>query len=263
MGISDLILKDKTLRAEESIKNALICEEVVSKYLESKYNDGILYSRTQDSINDLLTAYFLSKGTENHLLLEKIMQDYNFNYSATIRNAITIMFGRDSELSGRKSNPVDWPGMVSVVHEDNICRLDTTLGMVSIAKASPLFIKDDVHCVFYNHLVSECFIRSYEFAAFKKDDCRVVLSYLPNLFYSGHYHAYLELNDSVLDIAANCLYFSMEDSNKILNGRIVKKMSYGEIEEEYSDLKRRYPDLSDKYNKLYVLALYNDSKNRF
>jgi len=263
MGINDLILKDKILREEESIKNSLICEEVISKYLESKYDDGVLYPRTKDAVSDLLTIYFLSKGTENNVLLEKIMQDYHFNYSATIRNAIIIMFGRISELSGKRSNPTDCPGVISMCEEDNICRLDTILGKVSISKASPLFRNDDVRVVFYNHLISECFIRTYEFAALKKDSCRVVISYLPNLFYSGHYHAYLELGDSVLDIASNCLYFSKEDSDKILSGRVVKKMSYDEIEEEYSFLKKKYPDFSNRYNKLYVLSLFNDYKNRF
>lgn len=264
MVFNDLITKDKNLRAEEFRKNALISELVVQEYLSNKTEDDIIYPKSDNGVSDLLTAYFLCNGTENQLLLKDIMQEYHCNYSASIRNAITILFGRESELRGKKTDPLHSPGMISISEDDDIYKLQTVLGDITVTKASPLFRNTSSNYIFYNHLVSECFLRSYDFVKENRDSCQVVLSYMPNLFFSGHYHAYLELDEQVLDIASNCFYFSKEDSSKILNGRIIKKLSYDEIEEEYQFLERKYSDLhNSKYNKLYVLSLYHDYKNRF
>ena len=189
------------------------------------------------------------------------MQKFSCNYSTYIRNAIIILFGRSTELSGKKTSPLDWPGMISMEMVDDIYHLNTVLGEVRVTKASPLFKNESYHYIFYNHLVSECFARSYEFAKENRDSCSVVLSYMPNSFYAGHYHAYLELDSGILDIASNCFYPVKEDSSKVLNGQIIKKMTFSELEDDFARLENKYSDLHNlHYEKLYVLSLYYNRK---
>ncbi len=45
-----------------------------------------------------------------------------------------------------------------------------------------------------------CYLRTYDFIS-ESDEYKAVLSYQPAVFNNGHYHAYLENDEAVLDIA--------------------------------------------------------------
>ena len=59
-----------------------------------------------------------------------------------------------------------------------------------------------------------------------------------NFLEDGRYHTYLENDFSILDIVANSFYSSKEDAKDILCGDIIKKMTYYEIEEAYTRIKK-------------------------
>ena len=111
--------------------------------------------------------------------------------------------------------------------------------------------------------MGKCYRRSYDFVKEKQENYDVVLSYMPNFFYGGHYHAYLESDDAILDIAGNSYYHPKEDASKILNGTIIRKLDYKKIEKDYKTLSSRMPELKFIDNpKLLTLALYYDYKDR-
>ena len=41
-----------------------------------------------------------------------------------------------------------------------------------------------------------------------------IVSYVPNIFVGGHYHAYAKCNDTIVDSASNAIYF---DNTEKLN----------------------------------------------
>lgn len=160
-------------------------------------------------------------------------------------------------------DPLLWPGVNNIEEADNVYILNTVLGEVKVSKASEIFKGTSSSYIFDKPLMGKCHSRSYEFIRENRDNYQVVLSYMPNLLFDGHYHAYLELGSKVLDIASNSYYFSREDSKKVLSGRIIKKLTYEEVEEEYAYLKEKYPDLQNvREHKLYILSLYHDFRDR-
>lgn len=262
MTFKALFQEEKRIRDQINKEDNLIANKVLEEYFENIGVANHIISQKLNGINALLSHYFLVKGTQEGILLENIMKKYNFNYSTVIRSAIIHLFGRDCELDS-KLDPIKFPGVMSVKKFDDNYQLETVLGNITVTKASSLFRDTSSHYVFYNHLVGECFKRSYDFAKASIENCQVVLSYIPNVFYAGHYHAYLELESGVLDIASNSFYLSKEDSSRVLEGRIIKKLTYSEIEEKHTFLEERYPELKDtKYNKLLKLSLYYDFKDR-
>ena len=217
---------------------------------------------TGNHIEDLLYNYFLLKNTPVIDELETIMNKYKFNYTMSIHNAIYYLLGMRQDTLILDSNPSLWPGIESIKQVDNIYTLKTTIGEIKVSKASKIFEGTNVEYIFNKPLMGQCYRRSYDFVREKQDDYDVVLSYMPNFFYGGHYHAYLESDNAVLDIAANSYYHTKEDASKILNGTIIRKLNYKKIEEDYKVLCHHIPELKFMNNpKLLTLALYNDYRN--
>jgi hypothetical protein len=261
MLFRNLVEQNQVIKDETDKKNEEIAGKVMEEYLCSKRDEGVSYIKSDDAISELLLNYFKDKGTDDGILLENIMQKYHFNYSTIIRNAIIHLFARDYEID-KKIEPTKFPGVLNADKKDDIYHLQTVVGDISVCKASPLFRNTSSNYIFYNHLVGECFNRSYDFIK-ENNDSKVVLSYMPNLFYGGHYHAYLELDNGILDIASNSFYLSKEDSIKVLDGRTIKKFNYEEVENSYQEILEEFPEVKySKYNKLLILSLYHDLKDK-
>ena len=260
MNYNDLSRLYRQRERKTNEKDNEIAKKVL---LEFSKKHNLLHPITGNYIEDLLYNYFLVKNTPIVTELETLMNKYNFNYAMSIHNAIYYLLGMKQDTVLLDSNPLLWPGIESVKQDDNIYVLKTVLGEIKVSKASKIFENTSVEYIFNKPLMGKCYRRSYDFVKEKQENYDVVLSYMPNFFYGGHYHAYLESDDAILDIAGNSYYHPKEDASKILNGTIIRKLDYKKIEKDYKTLSSRMPELKFIDNpKLLTLALYYDYKDR-
>ncbi len=226
----------------------------VAKFIIDKYKTVGFYHKYDDNpLNSLLYNYFYLKKDHKHLVLEKILNEYGFNYISSIHNAIYHLLEGDEKA-------LLWPGIEDFSIFDGIYKLKTNKGIIMVRRASDFFKNSKTSYIFEKPLKGWCFARSFDFIKENKD-YKAVLSYDNNLFVGGHYHAYLENNEKTLDIASNALYMSKEEARKVLQGKIIKSLSYEEIITSFNKLLYEIPDLSCDDDKLQVLALYYGNKS--
>ncbi len=238
-------------------KDNLIAEEVISEYLKRTCKVE-LSDQGENSIEDLLYEYFSIKESVDEKVFLEVLDFYHFNYSMSIHNAIYYLLAtKRDHIDG--INPLLWPGVYDIKKDKSRYILDTTLGTVEVYQASDIFSNSKSFHIFKKDLTGQCYERSYDFLC-ENHDYQAVLSYMPNFFYGGHYHAYLEKGDEVLDIASNALYDSKESIDKILYGEVIAKLTYKEVQQKFNTLKNTIPNVSPK-NKLLTLALYYDRAN--
>ena len=176
----------------------------------------------------------------------------------SIHNAIYYLLATDREYDNT-IDPLLWPGINDIKRNESKYILSTILGTIEVYKASEILSDSKSYHIFEKDLMGQCYERTYDFLR-ENNDYRVVLSYMPNFFYGGHYHAYLEKDNEVLDIASNALYYSEQSINKILCGETLSKLTYKQLKQKFNTIKNTIPNIGSK-NKLLTLALYYDRKN--
>ena len=137
--------------------------------------------------------------------------------------------------------------------------LDTVLGDIEVFKASKLFSNSSSYHIFNKDLMGQCYERSYDFLK-ENRDYKAVLAYMPNFFYGGNYHAYLEKDEQVLDIASNAFYSSKESIDKIFCGETIAKLTWKQVQQKFEQIKSTTPNINSR-QKLLTLTLYYDNKN--
>lgn len=255
----EYLCRQWNLREKRSeYKNNLIAKEILLKYLEKIKETELPYQITSNAIDSLIYNYFYIKDSDNESKNNEILNLYNFNYSMSIHNAIYYLLATEREYVDC-IDPLSWPG----VEEINICdskySLNTILGNIEVYKASELFSSSSSEYIFNKKLMGQCYGRTYDFLK-ENRDYQAVLSYMPYFFYGGHYHAYLEKDGNILDIASNAFYSSKDSIDKIFCGEIIAKLSYSQVQKKFNILKKTTPNISSK-PKLLTLALYYDRKN--
>ena len=250
----------KQLELRETIpneKNNLIAANFLLKYLQTIKEKELSYP-TGNPIEDLLYEYFSLKGTEKEENFIKLLNDYHFKYSMSIHNAIYYLLATPREFI-ENIDPLSWPGMQNIKRDNANYKLETILGNIEVYKASQIFSKTPSYHIFHKNLMGECYERTYDFLK-ENTDYLAVLSYMPNFFYGGHYHAYLEKENQILDIASNAFYPSKESAKKILCGEIVAKLSWKQVQEKFKQIKNTTKNINSR-QKLLTLTLYYDRKN--
>lgn len=256
MKYNDFYKQEELREIKPEQKNNAIAEKFILEYLKMTCKERLLY-QTGIPIEDLLYEYFSIKGTETEEFFLDLLNSYKFNYSMSIHNAIYYLLATEREYIDT-INPLLWPGIKNIEKDKSRYILNTTLGTVEVYKASEILSNSKSSHIFKKDLMGQCFERSYDFLR-ENPDYRAVLSYMPNFFCGGHYHAYLEKDNEVLDIASNALYYSKQSINKILCGEIIAKLTYKEVQQKFNTIKNTTPNISSK-NKLLTLALYYDRK---
>lgn len=247
------------LREDKSnYKNNVIAEKVLSEYLDKIEKSDISYRITGNFIEDLIYNYFLIKGTKNEKEFNEILNSYNFNYSMSIHNAIYYLLATEREYVDN-INPLLWPGVKEINKCDSKYILNTVLGKIEVYKASEFFANSSYYHIFNKKLMGECYERTYDFLRENKD-YQAVLSYMPDFFEGGNYHAYLKKDGQVLDIASNAIYFSKDSIDKIFCGETIAELSWKQVQKKFNVIKNTTPMISSK-QKLLTLTLYYDMKN--
>lgn len=157
------------------------------------------------------------------------LKQKNCNYHALLNECIYEVLG---------TNPLikleDVPFINKVTNNSNKMILETTVGTIRIGKASEYFKDTKSPYIFNKKLAGECFDRTLEFVR-ENEEYDAVVSYVPNIFVGGHYHAYAKCGDTIVDSASNAIYFD-NTGNLIEQGDIIFTDKYsnigGEIGEE-------------------------------
>ncbi|MDE6142228.1 MAG: hypothetical protein K2G03_06455 [Bacilli bacterium] len=205
----------------------------------------------------LLHEYFEIKGTKNEEDFIKLLNKYNFDYSMSIHNALYYLLATDNEKDD-SVDPASWPGVHEITSKDHKYTLNTVLGTIEVYKASEVLRDSPSIHIFDKTLMGECHERSYDFLK-ENHDYQAVLSYMPNFFYGGHYHSYLEKGNTILDIASNALYTDSSSANKILCGDVITKLTYKQVKQQFQHIRNIVPNINTR-QKLLTLALYYDQK---
>lgn len=238
--------EDKYLDMDENT-----ARKVVMDYLYGYGNLSLVFEEPRTNIEELYFMYFRLRNFHSEKSLEKIMQGYGYTYDNAIHEAIYNLLIREEDISAYcKLDPGLFPGIKRISRKiDGGCHkytLDTKKGRVEVYQATEVFCDSKSSHIFKKDLIGNCYDRSLDFIKENKD-FNVIISYLRNHFVKGHFHAYLERDEEILDIAGNAYYIAHEFSDRVLNGIKLLKLSYEEIEEfheKVKDTKIEVPELS-------------------
>ena len=258
MNYENILTQEEVREENPNCEERVISDSILDEYTKINSSHSLPHESTGDPLEDLLYNYFLIKGTKNEKLITKLLELNGFKYSNSIHNAIYYLLGKKEELAPLKINPLLWPGIKSIASLNNAYTLNTKLGIVKVAKANKIFENTNSSYIFNLPLMGNCFSRTYDFLRENPKEYKAVLSYQPNFFCEGYYHAYLENDTHVLDIASNA-YYLKEEAMKVLCGDIITKLTYEEVEEQSKKLQEEIPEVIEK-PKLKILTLYHDIK---
>jgi len=257
-------------RKEVERLNAVAQSKIVFRIIKefcSKCNfKNVKYTGSPDV--DILYIYYQVKDTEDEKILLDLLYKYDFEFSSSIHNAMYYMLVKKTEFSdlffsqvfgitNESLSPKMWPGVIDFINDGSYYEVKTNLGQIKVYKANEIISSP----IFDKMLMNQCYERTYEFLKENKD-YNAVISLMPDFFEGEHYHAYLEKNGHILDIASNAYYEDQKSIDTIFCGEELARLSYEEVEDEYLKLKRIYPNLSER-SKLHSLAVHYDyNKNR-
>lgn len=151
-----------------------------------------------------------------------VLKQKNYNQQALLNECI---------YNALSSNPLinikDVPLINNVTNDKDKMILETTVGTIRLVKASEYFKDTKSSYIFNKKLVGECFDRTLEFVK-ENEEYDAVVSYVPNIFVGGHYHAYAKCGNTIVDPASNTIYFD-KTGNLIEQGDIIFTDKYSNI----------------------------------
>lgn len=104
-----------------------------------------------------------------------------------------------------------------------------------VENAKDYFKNTNLESIFSKKLEGECFDRTLDIVS-KLQDSRAVVTYLPNLFQGGFYHAYVKCSDGSLINPASNFVIKDELTKQLLKGTEIISMTYEEIKNTYQEL---------------------------
>ena len=222
--MGDYEFKEEVMRKA----NKQVVEQVVMymKHLAIQYN--LPYKELSSLADTFLYNYVeLSKYQKDDINLA--LKQKNCNYHALLNECIY-----DALSSKPLINIEEVPIVNKVTNNSNKMILETTVGTIRLGKASEYFKDTKSSYIFNKQLSGECFDRTLEFVR-ENEEYDAIVSYVPNIFVGGHYHAYAKCGDTIVDPASNAIYFD-STGDLIEQGDIILTDKYsnigGEIGEE-------------------------------
>lgn len=189
-------------------KHLAICYNLPYKEL-TKLQDTFIYNYVE-----------LSKYQKDEVSL--LLKQKNCNQQALLDECI---------YEALSSNPLinikDVPLINKATNDKDKMILETTVGTIRLGKASEYFKDTQSSYIFNKKLTGECFDRTLEFVK-ENEEYDAIVSYVPNIFVGGHYHAYAKCNDTIVDSASNAIYFD-NTGNLIEQGDIIFTDKYANI----------------------------------
>lgn len=130
------------------------------------------------------------------------------------------------------------PFVNDIKRENNKYNIDTSIGKISLGKASDYFANTRSKYIFKKTLAGMCFDRTTEFVD-KNHKYKAIVSYLPNVFIGGHFHAYAK-NDIIVAPACNAIFFDAT-GELIEQGKNIYETTSEMLQKESDDYD--YPEL--------------------
>lgn len=215
--MGDYEFKEEVMR--EADKQVLEQVLMYFKHLAIRYN--LPYKELTKLQDTFIYNYVeLSKYQKDEVSL--LLKQKNCNQQALLNECI---------YEALSSNPLinikDVPLINKATNDKDKMILETTVGTIRLGKASEYFKDTQSSYIFNKKLTGECFDRTLEFVKENKEYDAIV-SYVPNIFVGGHYHAYAKCNDTIVDSASNAIYFD-NTGNLIEQGDIIFTDKYANI----------------------------------
>ena len=215
--MGDYEFKEEVMR--EADKQVLEQVLMYFKHLAIRYN--LPYKELTKLQDTFIYNYVeLSKYQKDEVSL--LLKQKNCNQQALLNECI---------YEALSSNPLinikDVPLINKATNDKDKMILETTFGTIRLGKASEYFKDTKSSYIFNKKLTGECFDRTLEFVKENKEYDAIV-SYVPNIFVGGHYHAYAKCNDTIVDSASNAIYFD-NTGNLIEQGDIIFTDKYSNI----------------------------------
>ena len=200
------------------LKTVLSYFRGLARHYKLPYSD---YEDIQDITDRFLVNYVeLSKYQKDDIALYLKKQNYN-------KQALLNEYIYDYLSVNPLVKIEDVPIVNKVTTVDNKTILDTNIGKIKLGKASEYFKDTKSSYIFNKKLTGECFDRSLEFVK-ENEEYDAIVSYVPNIFVGGHYHAYAKCDDTIVDPASNAIYFD-NTGNLIEQGDIIFSDKYTNI----------------------------------
>lgn len=215
--MGDYEFKEEVMR--EADKQVLEQVLMYFKHLAIRYN--LPYKELTKLQDTFIYNYVeLSKYQKDEVSL--LLKQKNCNQQALLNECI---------YEALSSNPLinikDVPLINKATNDKDKMILETTFGTIRLGKASEYFKDTKSSYIFNKKLTGECFDRTLEFVK-ENEEYDAIVSYVPNIFVGGHYHAYAKCNDTIVDSASNAIYFD-NTGNLIEQGDIIFTDKYSNI----------------------------------
>ena len=189
------------------------------KHLAIRYN--LPYKELSSFAETFIYNYVeLSKYQKDEVSL--FLKQKNCNQQAILNECIY-----EALSSNPLINTEDIPLINKATNDKDKMILETTVGTIRLGKASEYFKDTKSSYIFNKKLVNECFDRTLEFVK-ENEEYDAIVSYVPNIFVGGHYHAYAKCDDTIVDPASNAIYFD-NTGNLIEQGDIIFSDKYTNI----------------------------------
>ena len=215
--MGDYEFKEEVMRKADK----QVLEQVLMyfKHLAIRYN--LPYKELTKPQDTFIYNYVeLSKYQKDEVSL--LLKQKNCNQQALLNECI---------YEALSSNPLinikDVPLINKATNDKDKMILETTFGTIRLGKASEYFKDTKSSYIFNKKLTGECFDRTLEFVK-ENEEYDAIVSYVPNIFVGGHYHAYAKCNDTIVDSASNAIYFD-NTGNLIEQGDIIFTDKYSNI----------------------------------
>jgi hypothetical protein len=234
----ELDLEDREIIADrDRLRECLIYFKWLAK------NNRLSFEETGNLVDTFFENYpnlYQSHRMEISLLLKQ----KNFKEKSALHEML-YRFLEDENTNELKRMP-----FVNDIKEENKkYNIDTSLGRISLRKASDYFASTKSRYIFKKTLTGMCFDRTIEFIE-QNPEYQAIVSYLPNVFIGGHYHAYAKKDDIIVDPACNAMFFD-GTGELIEQGEIIYQAT--------SEMLQKESDNYD-YPKLLVAALKHKNK---
>lgn len=214
---------------------------VYLKLLAKQYN--LPFEETK-SIVDRLFVNYLNLYEANPKEVSRILNGTNFQERSALHEMLyTFLENEDSNYLGRA------PFVNGIKQENGVYNIETKFGTINLKKASDHFMMTPSRFIFKKTLTGMCFDRTTEFVT-TNPEYEAIVSYLPNVFAGGYYHAYAKKDDIIVDPACNGIFFN-GTGEIIEEGKIIYQTTAEELKNESDDY---------DYPKLLVAAIKNSRK---
>ena len=215
--MNDYEFKEEVMRKADK----RVVEQVLMYFKHLAMHYKLSYKELSSFAEAFIYNYVeLSKYQEDDIKL--VLKQKNCNYHALLNECIY-----DALSSNPLINIEDVPFINKVTNDKDKMILETTLGTIRLGKASEYFKDTKSSYIFNKQLSGECFDRTLEFVR-ENEEYDAVVSYVPNIFKGGHYHAYAKCGDTIVDPASNAIYFD-NTGGLIEQGDIIFTGKYSNI----------------------------------